>query len=160
SFKIEGRMKSLNYIACVCKAYRLAIDDCLNHLPFDYDKYYDVLKYCENRDVGNGFLFGNITPREQLFVLENECKRTGEFVGIIKSYDEQNKIAHMILRNKVSINKDYEIFSPNKNGKTIHIDRFTVNGKNDDYVSYSVANDIISFYCEERLDEYNIVRLK
>ena len=159
SFKIEGRMKSLNYIACVCKAYRLCIDDYLNGQPFDLNKYYNVIKYCEHRDTGIGFLKGNISVNEQLFILDNECKRTGEFVGIVKDYDKKTKLATIYLRNKIMVNKDYLVFSPKKEDRLIHINKFIVNN-NDNYESYSVANDLISFECEETLEEFDSIRLK
>ena len=77
SLKIEGRMKSLNYIACVCKAYRKCIDDYISGKELDFDTYNDIIKYCENRETGTGFLKGNVTKTEQLFQLDNECRRSG-----------------------------------------------------------------------------------
>lgn len=156
SLKIEGRMKSLNYIACVCKAYRKCIDDYISGNELDFDTYNDIIKYCENRETGTGFLKGNVTKTEQLFQLDNECRRSGEFVGIIISYDKETKIAKMILRNKITKDANYSVFSPYTNDTLIHIEEFEVKGNK--LESYSVANDIIIFRCEKELHEFDIIR--
>ena len=156
SLKIEGRMKSLNYIACVCKAYRKCIDDYISGTELDFDTYNDIIKYCENRETGTGFLKGNVTKTEQLFQLDNECRRSGEFVGIIISYDKETKIAKMILRNKITRDANYSVFSPYTNDTLIYIEEFEVKGNK--LESYSVANDIISFRCEKELHEFDIIR--
>ena len=156
SLKIEGRMKSLNYIACVCKAYRKCIDDYISGNELDFDTYNDIIKYCENRETGTGFLKGNVTKTEQLFQLDNECRRSGEFVGIIISYDKETKIAKMILRNKITRDANYSVFSPYTNDTLIYIEEFEVKGNK--LESYSVANDIISFRCEKELHEFDIIR--
>ena len=156
SLKIEGRMKSLNYIACVCKAYRKCIDDYISGKELDFDTYNDIIKYCENRETGTGFLKGNVTKTEQLFQLDNECRRSGEFVGIIISYDKETKIAKMILRNKITKDANYSVFSPYTNDTLIYIEEFEVKGNK--LESYSVANDIISFRCEKELHEFDIIR--
>lgn len=156
SLKIEGRMKSLNYIACVCKAYRKCIDDYISGKELNFDTYNDIIKYCENRETGTGFLKGNVTKTEQLFQLDNECRRSGEFVGIIISYDKETKIAKMILRNKITRDANYSVFSPYTNDTLIYIEEFEVKGNK--LESYSVANDIISFRCEKELHEFDIIR--
>ena len=156
SLKIEGRMKSLNYIACVCKAYRKCIDDYNSGKELNFDTYNDIIKYCENRETGTGFLKGNVTKTEQLFQLDNECRRSGEFVGIIISYDKETKIAKMILRNKITKDANYSVFSPYTNDTLIYIEEFEVKGNK--LESYSVANDIISFRCEKELHEFDIIR--
>ena len=156
SLKIEGRMKSLNYIACVCKAYRKCIDDYISGNELDFDTYNDIIKYCENRETGTGFLKGNVTKTEQLFQLDNECRRSGEFVGIIISYDKETKIAKMVLRNKITKASSYSVFSAYTNDTLIYIEEFEVKGNK--LESYSVANDIISFRCEKELHEFDIIR--
>ncbi|MDY5852671.1 MAG: U32 family peptidase [Bacilli bacterium] len=156
SLKIEGRMKSLNYIACVCKAYRKCIDDYISGKELNFDTYNDIIKYCENRETGTGFLKGNVTKTEQLFQLDNECRRSGEFVGIIISYDKETKIAKMMLRNKITKDANYSVFSPYTNDTLIYIEEFEVKGNK--LESYSVANDIISFRCEKELHEFDIIR--
>lgn len=158
SLKIEGRMKSLNYIACIVKAYREVISDYNNDLPYNEEKYNFYLNACENRDTSYGFLHGEVTPQGQLFNLDLMLKKAGEFIGIVKDYDKENKICHLILKNKIIAGEKYLILSPNDPVKEITIERFYVQGEEKEV--YSVASSIVSFKCEEDVKPYDIFRLK
>ena len=58
SFKIEGRMKSLHYIATVVNAYRRIIDEYEStHKVKDFKIYEDAISKAENRLTATGFLF-------------------------------------------------------------------------------------------------------
>lgn len=159
SFKIEGRMKSLNYIACVCKAYKACITDYLNHKDLDFARYHQILSSAENRDTGIGFLKGNISINEQLFELDNECKRAGEFVGIVESYNSVTKEARILLRNKIEINHSYIVFGANHEDIVVKVDEFTVEGKSTSFEAYSVADDYILVKSDKTLEKYDIIRV-
>ena len=59
SLKIEGRMKSIHYIATVVKCYRMMIDEYeATGTIKDYDYYMNFLKKAENRLTSYGFLRG------------------------------------------------------------------------------------------------------
>jgi putative protease len=57
SLKIEGRAKSAYYAAATTYAYRGAIDDMLNGLPFD-EKWYEEVCKVSHREYCDGFFFG------------------------------------------------------------------------------------------------------
>lgn len=57
SLKIEGRMKSFYYAACVTRAYRRALDDLAAGKPFD-PALKEELRAVSHRDYTTGFLFG------------------------------------------------------------------------------------------------------
>ena len=57
SLKIEGRMKSFYYVACITRAYRRALDDLAAGRPFD-PQLMDELRAVSHRDYTTGFLFG------------------------------------------------------------------------------------------------------
>ena len=70
SFKIEGRMKSLHYIATVVNAYRNIIDEYESTGTVkDFDKYINAISKAENRLTATGFLFHEPTIEEQLYDL-------------------------------------------------------------------------------------------
>lgn len=58
SFKIEGRMKSVYYVATVTRAYRKAID-ALYDPSVDYHPYRDELFNVSHRDFSTGFFYGH-----------------------------------------------------------------------------------------------------
>lgn len=66
SFKIEGRMKRPEYVACMCSIYRQAIDAYENHQKFDINQ--SVLE--EMKKVFNrGFTEGYLTQKEGLEIM-------------------------------------------------------------------------------------------
>lgn len=58
SLKIEGRMKSFYYVACVTRAYRRALDDLAAGRPYD-PALLEELRAVSHRDYCTGFLFGD-----------------------------------------------------------------------------------------------------
>ncbi len=114
SFKIEGRMKSLYYIATVTNAYRNIIDKVVNNtLDKETLEYYKkVLNRCSNRE--NSPQFYNKYPGvlEQYFSGRFE-ESNQDFLAIVKSYDEINNMAVIEERNFFKIGSKVEIFGPN-----------------------------------------------
>ena len=104
SFKIEGRMKSVYYVAGVTHAYRQA----LNGVKRDYLHELDKISH---RPYTLGFTFEKV-PTEHYPAAREE--QTYEFIGLVT--DAQ----HMILKNKVNPGDTLEILSPDAtaDGKT------------------------------------------
>ena len=111
SFKIEGRMKSIHYIATVVSNYRKIIDDYLTTGVVDFEYYEREMKKAANRLTSTGFLEGIVTPNEQLYNLRSE-EPTKEFIGIILDYDEETKTAIVEQRNYFLPNDTIEVFGP------------------------------------------------
>ena len=122
SLKIEGRMKSAYYTAVVTKAYREAIDKYLKDKE-NYSvnpKWLIEVSKASHRDFSTGFYFGK--PEKQIYS-NSSYIRTYDIVGIVKDYDENSEIAVIEQRNKVLINDEVEILSPDKESMTIKIDK-------------------------------------
>lgn len=114
SLKVEGRMKSLHYIATIINAYRRAIDEYYASKEIkDFDTYKRDLKRGENRETSHGFFAGDITPNEVIYN-HGIATASHDFVGIVESYDKENKIVTMEVRNVFIGNREIEIISPNK----------------------------------------------
>ena len=112
SLKIEGRMKSLYYIATVVRCYREIIDAYYNQQSIDIDEAKVELAKAENRLTSFGFLAGEMTLAGQLYDCRSEMP-TKEFVGIVKEYDENTQIAIVEQRNYFEVGDVLEIFGPN-----------------------------------------------
>lgn len=113
SFKIEGRMKSLHYIATVVSTYRKLIDaycEDPDHFQQD-DSYRQELLKAANRALCHGFFYDHPSPQEQLFNMRDEHP-TQEFVMRILDYDEEHHIAKIEQRNYFKVGDHIEIFSP------------------------------------------------
>ena len=126
SLKIEGRMKSLFYIACIVRTYRGLIDDYYKYhgdkSKVDFDYYNNEILKAENRLTSVGFLKGPVTKQEQLYNIRNE-NPTKDFLGIVLDYDEATKIATIEERNYFKQGDKVEFFGPNLKNREYVIPR-------------------------------------
>lgn len=111
SLKIEGRMKSVHYIATVVHTYRKLIDDICDDLDIDLPHYLLEIRKAENRLTSHGFMAGMTTTDEQLYNLRSE-QPTQSFIGLVLDYNPNTKIATIEQRNHFETNDLVEIFSP------------------------------------------------
>ena len=113
SFKIEGRMKSLHYIATIVSTYRKLIDDYCND-PDNFElteKYYREIQKAANRSLCTGFFDDQAGNDKQLYNQRDEHP-TQEFCARVISYDQVNQIATIEQRNYFKIGDQIEFFSP------------------------------------------------
>ncbi|MFI3251797.1 MAG: U32 family peptidase [bacterium] len=158
SFKIEGRMKSLHYIATVVSVYRKLIDEYKNTKTIkDYEKYENEIKKCENRLTSIGWLEGKLTANEQLYNMRSE-QPTQEFVGIVKGYDEDKKKYIVEVRNHFKPNSKLEILSPSKD--TIQFKIKTILDENLEELD-AARHPLQLVYIDSKieLNEYDFLRL-
>ena len=158
SFKIEGRMKSLHYIATVVNAYRNIIDEYESTGTVkDFDKYITAISKAENRLTATGFLFHEPTIEEQLYDL-NLTVPTKDFIGIVKSYDEEKKIAYIEQRNYFVPNSNIEVFGPNGTFIIPIKEIYDMDGNPVDAARHPLQR--LYFYCDKKLEPYDLLRLE
>lgn len=114
SFKIEGRMRSVYYIATIVDTYRRIIDEyCNNPENYTYNKEYEkVLRNCANRDSMPQF-FNNKNDEECQYYNGREEVSNQDFLGIVLDYDEETEIATLEQRNYFKVDDEVEFFGPN-----------------------------------------------
>ncbi|MDO4868944.1 MAG: U32 family peptidase [Bacillota bacterium] len=113
SLKIEGRMKSIFYIAHVVKAYRQAIDAYYAD-PAGYafqDEWFHEMCKASHREFTTGFYFNKPTSEDQNY-LTSAYTRDYSFTGLVKDYDPGTGIATVEQRNKMDIGDTIEVFGP------------------------------------------------
>ncbi len=113
SFKIEGRMRSVYYLATVINIYRKVIDEyCDNPSLYEYNSSYEKeLANCANRDSLPQCFMNQPGVEEQYYIGRDE-RSNQDFLGIVIEYDENNKEAIIEQRNFFKIGDEVEIFSP------------------------------------------------
>ncbi len=110
SFKIEGRMKSAYYAACVTGAYRRAIDDAIAGRPFDPQLLDEVAK-AGSRPFTSGFYFGN--PRESgQDTQRGVAVRTYDFTGVVMGETDADGRVLIQQRNKFHVGDELEALTP------------------------------------------------
>ena len=113
SFKIEGRMKSLHYVATVTGVYRKAFDK-YNSDPDNFQFEEDWLKELQkisHRDYTTGFFLAK--PGIEGHNYESSAyQRNYDFMGIVREYDLEKKEAIVEVRNKYYSGDNVEIMGP------------------------------------------------
>lgn len=113
SLKIEGRMKSIFYIAVTVGAYRKAIDQYYQE-PKSYvfdENLLEELKKVSHRDFTTGFLYEKPDEKQQNYHFGSYVKNYS-FLGMVKEYDANTGLATVEQRNKIVAGDCVEIFGP------------------------------------------------
>jgi len=113
SLKIEGRMKSIHYIATVVSVYRKLIDlycDDPDNFVFD-DKLLIDLEKCANRQTAPAFFAGIPASDEQMYNMRDEHP-TQDFIGLVVDYEPETKVATIEQRNHFKPGQKVEFFGP------------------------------------------------
>lgn len=110
SLKIEGRMKSIHYIATVVSVYRKVIDAYAAH-PDNFKinpEWLIELDKCANRDTAPAFFEGTPGYEEQMFGQQQSKKSPFDFCGLVLDYNEDTKIATIQQRNNFKPGQEIE----------------------------------------------------
>ncbi len=107
SFKVEGRMKSLYYVATTARIYRDAIDR-LTVDPSDFDPgWREELEKVSHRPYDSGFLLGREDAK--IHPLDTHYIRTHDFVGFVR----QNEAGLWVEgRNRFLLGDEVELIGP------------------------------------------------
>ena len=159
SYKIEGRMKSLYYIATVANAYRTIMDKKLDGTltENDINYYKKVLNRVSNRENIPQFYNGMIGVEGQYFTGRQEISNK-DFLGLIKSYDESTSEAIVEQRNKFSVGDTVEVFGPNTMTKKFKVE-YIINSDGKNVESASHAQEIIRIKIPFKVYENDIIRV-
>lgn len=114
SLKIEGRMKSIHYIATVVSVYRKVIDAYAED-PDNFKikpEWLIELDKCANRDTAPAFFEGTPGYEEQMFGVQQNKKSPYDFCGLVLDYDEATHIATIQQRNHFKPGQEIEFFGP------------------------------------------------
>ncbi|MBR7042542.1 MAG: U32 family peptidase [Bacilli bacterium] len=113
SLKVEGRMRSIYYIACVINNYRRAIDEYYQGtLTPERIKYYrHELDKVANRDSVSQFYNRFPDVREQYFLGRDEVSNQ-EFLGLVEDYD--GEYVTVRSKNYFEAGDKVEIISPDR----------------------------------------------
>lgn len=112
ALKIEGRMKTVYYVATVTRAYRRALDEMLRHHE-GYkcsQEYLDELNKVSHRGYTTGFYFtqgmiGETSP-------DLKYQQTHDLVGTVLSYDANAGYVAVGVRNRLDREDEVELLLP------------------------------------------------
>jgi putative protease len=113
SVKIEGRMKSVHYVATVVKVYRQALEAYAAD-PEHYQvkqEWWEELRKISHRQYTTGFYFHKTTHEDQIYA-SSSYTQTYDFVGLVQSYDKATGLATVEQRNNMKLGEEIEVMQP------------------------------------------------
>lgn len=160
SFKVEGRMRSIYYVATVLLCYRRIIDGIKNKTLSENDKkyYLQVLNRCANRDSKPQFYGGKTTVEDQYWSDRVEVTNQ-DFLGIVLDYDEEKQVATIEQRNYFKIGDEIQFFGPNI--ETFDYKIHTIYDETNNKIN--IANHpkmIVKLPVKTHLNKYDLLRIK
>lgn len=111
SLKIEGRNKSVFYLATVTRAYRQAIQDMVEGRGFDARNLREVMTTA-NRTLMTGFLLRRPEQYGENYDDGESRAYSSCFGGQVVDYDQARGLALVDFRNKVSVGDEVEWITP------------------------------------------------
>lgn len=135
SLKIEGRMRSMYYIATVVNTYKNVVTLYKEgKLTNDLMEYYKkVLNRLSNRENKSQFFTGDVNTSDQYYTGRKEVSNQ-DFLGVVLDYSDN--IMKIEQRNNFKVGDTIEVFGPNTLATKIKVDSI-INEENE---SISVAN--------------------
>lgn len=149
SFKIEGRMKGINYAAGVVKVYREAIDSIKENEPYRIEKrWLDELSMFSSRGYTTGMFFGKQPDTDYNFDGES-YRMSHELVGVVMEAD--GKSAKVALRNRLDKGDTIEYLSPGLEEALFKVDSMLdadgaaiTSARNEDIVTLNIPHGVRS----------------
>ena len=113
SLKVEGRMRSLYYLATVIGTYRNIIDDYYNDELTDEKMaiYQARLDRVANRETSTHFFFKEADYKDQYYSGRSEVSNQ-DYLGQVISYDKDDKLLKIYERNYFEVGDKVELFTP------------------------------------------------
>jgi len=146
SFKIEGRMKGINYVAGVVKTYREAIDSMQGGTYRVNPRWLRELSMFSNRGYTTAMFFGR-HPDEDYNFNGGIYRMSHELVGIVLGIEGDT--ARVGLRNRLDRGDRVEYLSPGLEGAVFEIDSMVdeegadvCSARNGDVVFFSVPDGV------------------
>ncbi len=159
SFKIEGRMKSLYYIATVANAYRTIIDKKIDgSLDKETIEYYKkVLNRVSNRENISQF-YNSVPGVEGQYFSGRQELSNQDFLAVVLSYDKENHEALIEQRNKFSVGDEVEVFGPKTSVQKLKIE-YIINDDNESVLSASHPQEKLRINMPFEVTKGDIVRV-
>ncbi len=159
SFKLEGRMRSVYYIATIVSVYRKIIDMYSNNLKDEeyINRAKKILYRCANRDVAAQFFDKKPGEKEQYYGSRQEDSNQ-DFLGIVLGYDEKKKEAIIEQRNYFKPGDKVTIFGPDKEDYSFVINTLTdEDGNTLDAARH--PREIVRINCGIRVNKNDLMRV-
>lgn len=160
SLKIEGRMKSVHYVATVTKVYREAIDTYLKEGKEWYvrDEWMEELEKISHRPYTEGFSVEKPDETAQNYGKSSNTQ-THDFIGLVEGYNTEEGFAYMEQRNNFKVGDEVEFCQPH--GALVHHVITKMTDENGEEIIVAPHPQMkVRLYIDTPLETYSMMRRK
>ena len=161
SLKVEGRMRSIYYLATVIGTYRKIIDAIYgNYLTDEFlNEQEKILSRVANRETSTHYLVKEADYNDQYYTGRNESSNQ-DYLGQVINYDKKNKLIKIYERNYFKIGDKVELFTPKGEVIPFVVEKLLDEDKNDIDIARH-PDDIYYIYLDtnKEIEEYSMIRL-
>jgi collagenase and related proteases len=159
SLKIEGRMRSIYYLASVVGSYRALLDAYYEgKLTEEFaTKYLKVLASVANRESTSQYFLKKADNTDQYYTGRQEISNQ-EYIAVITGYDKENNCLVLRERNYFKVGDTIEIFTPQGTSYQFVLEKLLDENNN----SIEIArhpDELLKIPFKEELEKYSMIRL-
>lgn len=160
SLKVEGRMRTIYYLATVIGTYRKIIDAIYeDNIDEEWlEKQIKILNRVANRKTTSHFFLEDATYNDQYYTGRSEASNQ-DYLALIIGYDDKNKMLIIKEKNYFKVGDKVEIFTPGGDVYSLIIDKIY----DEDNNTIDIArhpNQILKIKFDKKLEPYSMMRLK
>ena len=160
SLKVEGRMRSLYYLATVIGAYREIIDSYYEKTLTE--EKLELLEYrlsrVANREVSTHYFTKEADETDQYYTGRQEISNQ-DYLGLITGYDYENNCIILVERNYFKPGDEIELFTPSGEIYDYIVDKIYDEEMNELEVARH-PEQVLKLKFEKELPPYSMIRLK
>lgn len=159
SLKVEGRMRSLYYLATVIGTYREIIDSYYSNTltKEKLDILEKRLSRVANREVSTQYFTKEADETDQYYTGRQEISNQ-DYLGLITGYDKENNCIVLVERNYFEPNDIVEIFTPMGDVYEYKINKIYDENMNELEVARH-PEQVLKLKFEYELPQYSMIRL-
>lgn len=157
SLKIEGRMRSMYYIATVVNTYKNVVtlykEGKLTNELMEY--YKRVLNRLSNRENKSQFFTGDVNKSDQYYTGRKEVSNQ-DFLGVVLDYTDG--VMKIEQRNNFKVGDTIEVFGPNTLATKIKVDSI-INEENESISVASHPQEVLYVKVPFKVEKNDILRV-
>lgn len=157
SLKIEGRMRSMYYIAIVVNTYKNVVtlykEGKLTNELMEY--YKRVLNRLSNRENKSQFFTGDVNTSDQYYTGRKEVSNQ-DFLGVVLDYTDG--VMKIEQRNNFKVGDTIEVFGPNTIATKIKVDSI-INEENESISVASHPQEVLYVKVPFKVEKNDILRV-
>lgn len=157
SLKIEGRMRSMYYIATVVNTYKNVVtlykEGKLTNELMEY--YKRVLNRLSNRENKSQFFTGDVNRSDQYYTGRKEVSNQ-DFLGVVLDYSDN--VMKIEQRNNFKVGDTIEVFGPNTIATKIKVDSI-INEENESVSVASHPQEVLYVKVPFKVEKNDILRV-